>query len=230
MDADDDLCRHECQDQRQGSGQIPGVSRAGSRSRVAAGPVVMASHRLASAGQRPAELLVAVAGFRGQRVDPVSQAPDDVKHRANGGQAEHPDQRRGPADGHAEDAGHRQIGEPTEDAGPSWADRLEMSERGRGDRDDQRGQKPFGGHGSAIPAVAVRAAVAGGLGSRVATCIASPRLDALPDGDGRDHQSSDRVGPAPAHQCVQQQTDEQHRRPCSEATLPQRWSAPGARP
>ena len=41
-------------------------------------------------------------------------------------------------------------------------------------------------------------------GSPFAAIVAAPGLDALPDGDGRDYQSGNRVGPAPTEQSVQQ--------------------------
>ena len=42
--------------------------------------------------------------------------------------------------------------------------------------------------------------------------IAAPGLHTFLDSDGSDDQAGDRVGPTPAQQAVQQQTDEQHRR------------------
>jgi hypothetical protein len=48
-------------------------------------------------------------------------------------------------------------------------------------------------------------------GDQFAARVAAPGLDTLPDGDGRDHQSSDGVGATPAQQSVQQQADQQHR-------------------
>jgi hypothetical protein len=54
-------------------------------------------------------------------------------------------------------------------------------------------------------------ASSGRLGDRFAARVAAPGLDALPQRDGCDHQSSDRISPAPTQQSVQQQADQQHR-------------------
>lgn len=74
------------------------------------------------------QLFVAVARFRGERVDAVLSTPQEVKGGAGERQPEGPDEGPWSADGGAEQPGDREVGQPAENPGPQRTHGLEVAE------------------------------------------------------------------------------------------------------